>query len=242
MLRELAEGPKGTQVREILENYIATLPPGSPLPSERELAERFSVARTTVRDQIERMASHGLVYRQRRRGTFVAEPRLSHTERLTTFTEDMQARGLEPGSRLLGVDTVRAGQTLATRMEVSVESKLLRIRRVRTADGVPMALEESYLLANRFKDLRESDFASGSLYELLATRYDITVGEATVRITVLALDQDQAAHLDTEDGAPAFLLERTARDTDGSVVEFASSIYRGDRYEVLMHPQRAPRG
>ena len=235
---ELIVGPKGAQLRDILEAYVATLEPGSPLPSERELAQRFGVARMTVRGQIDQMVHRGLVYRQLRRGTFVAVPRHAHTEELTTFTEDMRARGLEPGARRIEVDELRADRTLAARMEVSVGNKVFRVRRVRTADGFPMALEESYLPAARFPDVTESDFTTGSLYELLNERYHVAVEEADVRITVLSLSVENARLLETEAGAPAFLSERTARERDGVLVEFASLIYRGDRYEVLMHPRR----
>jgi GntR family transcriptional regulator len=137
---ELVGTRKGAALQEVLESYVAALEPGSALPSERELAERFGVARMTVRAQIERMAHRRLVYRQQGRGTFVAERRLAHTEHLTSFTEDMRARGLTAGARRLGVDTLPATRSLAARLEVPVGSTVLRVHRVRTADGVPMAL------------------------------------------------------------------------------------------------------
>ncbi|MDQ1629464.1 MAG: GntR family transcriptional regulator [Actinomycetota bacterium] len=237
---ELAEGRKGAALQEILESYVAELEPGSALPSERELAERFGVARMTVRAQIERMAHRRLVYRQQGRGTFVAERRLAHTEHLTSFTEDMQARGLVAGARMLGVDTLRAGRGLAARLEVPAGSRVARIRRVRTADGVPMAVEQTHLPARRFPGLADEDLATRSLYELLAERYDVTIAEAVQRVTVTTLQAADAELLETPRGEPAFQIERITRDGDGVVIEFAASIYRGDRYEVLMHARRDP--
>src|SRR4029078_9777508 len=101
----------------MLDVCAAELPPGSPIPSERDLAEHFGVARMTVRLQLDRLAQRGLLYRHRGRGTFVAERRVAHTEHLTSFTEDMRARGLEPGSRLVGKEEIRAGADLAARLE-----------------------------------------------------------------------------------------------------------------------------
>ncbi|MET0604741.1 MAG: GntR family transcriptional regulator, partial [Baekduia sp.] len=90
--------PKGTQLRSIMEDLIETLKPGDPLPSERELAERYGVARMTVRAEITRLAAEGRVERVQGRGTFVAEARVAQAATLSSFTEDMRARGLKAGS------------------------------------------------------------------------------------------------------------------------------------------------
>jgi GntR family transcriptional regulator len=235
---ELAVGGKGAALQEILEAYVAALEPGSALPSERELAERFGVARMTVRAQIERMAHRRLVYRQQGRGTFVAERRLAHTEHLTSFTEDMTSRGLTAGGRLLGIDTVRATRLLAARLEVPFGSKVVQVRRVRTADGVPMAVEQTHLPAARFPGLADEVLTARSLYEVLAQRYDVTIAEAVQRVTVALVDAADAHLLETPQGEPAFRIERLTRDDSGAVIEYATSIYRGDRYEVLMHARR----
>jgi GntR family transcriptional regulator len=235
---ELAVGGKGAALQEILEAYVAALEPGSALPSERELAERFGVARMTVRAQIERMAHRRLVYRQQGRGTFVAERRLAHTEHLTSFTEDMNSRGLSAGTRLLGIDTVRATRLLAARLEVPFGSGVVHISRVRTADGVPMAVEQTHLPAARFPGLADEDLTARSLYEVLAQRYGVTIAEAVQRVTVALVDDADAHLLETPKGEPAFRIERLTRDDGGAVIEYATSIYRGDRYEVLMHARR----
>ncbi|MGH3498805.1 MAG: GntR family transcriptional regulator [Nocardioidaceae bacterium] len=234
----LARGPKGAQLQAILEGYVATLPPGSLLPSERELAERFGLARMTVRAQVERLAQRRLVYRQQGRGTFVAEPMLTHTEHLTSFTEDMRARGLAPGTRLVEAATDVAIGALAARMELPEGSAVLRIRRVRTADGVPMAVEETHLPADRFPGLSGDDLAGGSLYDLITGRYGVTMSQATQRVTVVTLAPDDVALLETTPDEPAFRIERLTRDADGVLIEYAASLYRGDRYEVVMHARR----
>ncbi|MGH3413134.1 MAG: GntR family transcriptional regulator [Marmoricola sp.] len=237
-VNDLAVGERGARLQEILESWVADLPPGAALPSERELAERFGVARMTVRVQLDRLAQRGLVYRHRGRGTFVAERRLAHTEHLTSFTEDMHARGLTPGARLLGVDEIRAGRLLAARLEVSASSRVVRLRRVRTADAEPMAVETTHLPARRFPGLARQDLVGRSLYDLMATKYGIRVHEAVQRVTVTDLGVDDASLLAAPEGAAALRIERTTRDAAGTVLEFAASVYRGDRYEVLMHARR----
>lgn len=236
----LPEGSKGAQLQEILEAYVARLEPGSPLPSEREMAQRFGIARMTVRGQLERLVHRGLVYRQPGRGTFVAERMLSHTDHLTSFTEDMQARGLTPGARLVQAGLIQADRALAARMEISQGSQVARIHRVRTADAAPMAVEVTHLPARRFPGLVDQDLTTHSLYDLLVNTYGVQIREGMHRVAVISLEPDDAALLEVAPGQPAFRLERTTRDADGVVIEYVSSIYRGDRYELIMHARREP--
>src|SRR5262249_34534337 len=85
----LGAGPEGRRLREILEGLVAKLAPGDALPSERLLAERYGVARMTVRGELDRLTAEGLTYRVQGRGTFVAEPRVAQASALSSFSEDM---------------------------------------------------------------------------------------------------------------------------------------------------------
>ncbi|WP_405098169.1 GntR family transcriptional regulator [Micromonospora sp. NBC_01412] len=231
---KLNGGPKGVQLQEILEAHIASLEPGAPLPSERDLVKLYGVARMTVRVEIERLARRRLVYRQQGRGTFVAERPFTHTEHLSSFTELIQARGFKAGARLLDLDTIQAVGSLAVRMEVPAGTDVLRVRRVRTADKVPLAVEESHLIADRFPGLAAEDLQTRSLYGILADRYGVQVAEGMQRLQAVILDPTEAALLETEPGEPALRGERIARDAEGVVVEFVGGLYRGDRYEVVL--------
>src|SRR5438876_65852 len=67
-------GTRSEHVRELIEEGIATgsFPPGMRL-DEMELAERFNVSRTPLREALFQLASAGIVVMQPRRGTVVAE-------------------------------------------------------------------------------------------------------------------------------------------------------------------------
>ena len=242
--RRLADGrPKGEQLREILEELAASLPPGSALPSERELAERYGVARMTVRGEIARLTNDGITYRAHGRGTFVAEARVAQAMALTSFTEDMRARGMEPSSRVLAQETVEAGEQLAARLELRPGAPIVRLDRVRLADGVAMAFERAHLPAERVPAAGKADFAGASLFELLADRWDIDLRDADQRVVATAIEGQTAALLGVRPGLPGLLFETVARDPRRIPVYCATSLYRGDRYEIdlrQMRPQRAP--
>ena len=149
--RRLAGGsPKGAQLREILEGLTGSLAPGSALPSERELADRYGVARMTVRTELDRLTADGLAYRIQGRGTFVAEPRVAQAMALTSFTEDMRTRGLRPSAQLLVRDEHEAGEAMARRLQLRPGSPVVRVDRLRLADDEPLAVEQVTLSLERF--------------------------------------------------------------------------------------------
>jgi GntR family transcriptional regulator len=224
--------PKGEQLQEILEAHIAGLSPGDLLPSERALSQHYGVARMTVRQEIERLAAKGLVHRVHGKGTFVAEPKFEQSARLTSFTEDMRARGMKPGSSVLDRSVLPANEFVADHLEIEANTSVVKIDRVRTADGEPMAFERAYLPAARFPGLEREDLGGRSLYELLRERWDISVESADQIVTGVTLNAEEADLLGASEHQPAFLIQRTTRDRGGRVIEYVRSLYRADRYDI----------
>jgi DNA-binding GntR family transcriptional regulator len=231
--------PKGEQLREIMYELITSLEPGAPLPSERELAEHFDVARMTVRTELDRLAADGLLYRIHGRGTYVAAPRVTQAMTLSSFSEDMRARGLVPGSQILACDVVLATSAVPGRLELADAARVIRIHRVRTADGEPMAVEEAFLPADRFAGLDQADLEHGSLFQLLEDEWGVQLATGEQRIVAVSFDGTQAHLLGVEPGDPGLLFHTTGRDSAGSPIYTAWTWYRGDRYEIRLSQVRA---
>jgi GntR family transcriptional regulator len=230
--------PKGEQLRSILEGLLDALKPGDPLPSERELAERYDVARMTVRAEITRLAGLGLVDRVQGRGTFVAEPRVTQAATLSSFTEDMRARGLTPGSHVLQHATVAADAQLAARLELARGASLLWVRRVRTADGEPMALEEAFLPADRFAALDPAELEDGSLFDVLEQRFGARFPVADQRVVATEIVGEDANVLRVAPGRAGLRFETILFDAEERPLAYAWSLYRGDRYEIRLRQER----
>jgi GntR family transcriptional regulator len=236
------DGPKGRALREILEALVAERPQGSALPSERELAERFGLARMTVRGEIERLTAEGLLYRLHGRGTFVAEPRVAQAVTFSSFSEDMRARGLEPGSIVRAQDVTQADGFLAGVLEVAPGAELLRLDRVRTADDRPMAIELAFLPTERFAGVDGVDFTDASLFEVLAGRFGVRLRDADQRVVAVPIEADDAVALEVDEGAPGLRFYTLARNDDGTPVYYATSLFPGDRYEVELRQTRPESG
>jgi GntR family transcriptional regulator len=226
------EQRKREQLQEILEGIVASLEPGALLPSERLLVERYQVARGTVVQAIEALVSRGLVYRVQGSGTFVAEPKFRQPLTLTSFTEDMRARGMTPGSVVRSQAIVPASEVVARHLALVPGTPVVHLERVRTADGEPMALERTHLPAQRLPGLEDADLTDASLYELLERTWGVRVAEADQWASVVRVTEDEAALLHVSAEQPALLFQRVTRDPAGTPVEYVRSLYRGDRYEV----------
>jgi GntR family transcriptional regulator len=233
--------PKYYQLREILLDLIENeLAVDAPVPSERELATRYGLSRMTARQAVEHLVSEGRLYRVQGKGTFVARPKIDMPLRLTSFTEDMRARGMTPGSRDLGRRLTTATAAVARELGLDTGAPVYVIERLRTADGIPMALERSHLPAHLVPDLLDEPL-DRSLYELLATRYGLALDRGDQLIEAGIADSGDAGLLGLAPGSAVLLLQR--RCWAGPVaVEYVVSTYRADRYQLRASLEITPRG
>lgn len=207
-------------------------PPGTRIPTEKELCDTYQVSRVTARQAMKNLVDGGFLSRRPGRGTFVRAPLLTAGERgLRSFSEDMRDLSLRPGSRLLSLDVDPADVTELERLDLAVGSDVVKIRRLRTGDGHPIGVQLTRLPAARFGDLSADELADGSLYDLLENRYEVRIVEAHEKFWVTKVSAEDAAVLQVAAGDPAFRVERVAFDDDGPM-EFTTSLMRGDRYQI----------
>jgi GntR family transcriptional regulator len=229
-----ADRQKGDQIREILHTLTRSLSAGTVLPSERVLAERFGVARMTVRQEVDRVVAEGLAARRPGGGTFVADARPNRMFS-SSFSADMRARGITPGAKVLDHRVAAANQTLAAELQEPVGTAVLHLVRLRTADGEPTAIERTALSLRRYPGLEHLDFGSLSLYAELAARWDVTLGLVSASIIAAPPESvDDAALLDVTPTTPCLIITSAPRTATGEVIEFGRSIYRSDRYNLTI--------
>lgn len=229
--------PKHLLIREQLLAEISAMHSDQALPQERELAERFNVSRTTVRQALRSLSEDGLIYSIRGLGTFVAGGRISKGLKLTSFSEDMRGRNLEPSSRILGTTEQIASDEIALKLELAPGSSIFAIERLRLADGLPMCRETIYLPAHLFPHLLSFDLTT-SLYGLMAEKYRVRVEQATQHVSSELVSTNDAELLGVPRRAPALVVSRQGVDEKGRLVEYAVSVYRGDRYDYSFTVRR----
>ncbi|MDN5771261.1 MAG: GntR family transcriptional regulator [Microlunatus sp.] len=223
---------KRAQVRTILEDLIdSELSPGDAIPSERVLVIRLEVSRVTVRQAIADLVDAGVLERVHGKGTYVTGPQVDSRLHLTSFSREMRDRGLLPSTVVLSASEEMAVADVSHRLRIRAGRPVIRVERLRTADGTPMAYEVGYYPSALFPGLLEREL--GTLYDVFASEYGVVVtsGEQTVRAE--AADAHQARILGITKRAPLLVQERVTYAGERPI-EHSISWYRADRYRIHM--------
>jgi GntR family transcriptional regulator len=239
--RRLSRDPATSQplaylrLRRAIRNVVEhrDIEPGQALPSERDLSRLLQLSRVTVRKAIAGLVEEGLLNQRHGAGTFVAERIIKPMSRLTSFTEDLRARGLNPRSEFFerGVGEVTPEESMALNLSPGV--LVARLHRVRYAKDEPLAIERSVVPASVLPDPM---VVQDSLYEVLEA-LGSRPRRALQRLRAVSLGAQQARLLHVPAGSAGLNIERRSFLDDGRVVEFTTSWYRGDIYDFVAELQ-----
>jgi GntR family transcriptional regulator len=224
---------KQGEAREKVLELIEALEVGDAIPPERVLSQELGVSRLTLRAALAELVREGRLTRRRGAGTFVAEPKVQREMTITSFSDDMRRRGMTPGAKTLEFRTITAGARLGRILVVSPSEPVLSVKRLRLADNDPMAIELLHVPKGLFPALTARDLEGSSFYELLAARYGIEIVGATQTVEPTVTNDEESKLLTVPLHSPALLFESVARGATGEIVEYTSSIYRGDRYRLV---------
>ena len=229
--------PPYLQVKRSLLNAITQgrIGVGDALPPERELARYFNVSRMTVRRALDDLAANKVVERKRGSGTYTLPRPLYHiVDRVLGFTDEARVLGFRPGSKCIEVTRISADEQLARTLETKAGQAVLRITRVRLADGAPLALQISHLAPHLeslpLDDLREG----GSLYRTLATHYGIRPDHARQIVSARLPTAAERRYLELHRHQPVLDITRTTFDANHRAFEYVRSAYRGDYYKLVL--------
>jgi GntR family transcriptional regulator len=210
---------------------IAASRVGDRLPSERELSQRWGVARMTIRSAMDGLVAEGLVERRHGSGTYVVPRPFARVLGLTSFTEDMAARGMVASSRVLDFGSMPADAAVADRLHIAIGEPVVRFTRLRFGSGDAMAVETTWMAASLVPGLRAEDL-DGSLYALLARRYRIVPSAARVTIEPVNPEPETRRLLTIPTGQACLRIQMVDADLRGRVIMVASCVYRGDKYQL----------
>jgi GntR family transcriptional regulator len=219
----------GEEISRLIDSGV--WPPKTQLPSERELCERFGISRITVRQTLHQLVSEGRLMRAHGRGTFVTHaPLRKWLLPLVGFSEDIAARGQKPGAHVLAFEAVEPPPGVAHELQLAEGEKAIVLRRLRLADGVPMAVETVHAPERLCPGILEEDLEDRSFYELLRRRYGIEPARASQSWQAVACPRPDARLLGVRTGSPVLEIGRTTYERGGRPFEHLQSFFRGDRY------------
>lgn len=224
--------PRYYEIEQALRVRVAGLEPDAPLSSDAQLCQEFGVSRMTARNAVQRLVQDGLVYRLPGRGTFVAARGAHrHASNLTNFTDEMRRKGRTPASRLLERSVRPATPPEALRLHVRDGSSVVAVRRLRLADGEPVAVEQAVLREDAAPAVLGADLQLGSLHAaLVEAGLHPTSGRATLGSE--AATKEEARLLGVPRGWPLLVERRTILDQHSVPLETSETRYAAGRYAI----------
>jgi GntR family transcriptional regulator len=209
---------------------------GDLLSSEWNLARAYRVSRMTAREALHGLKASGYACSLRGRGTFVTKPKLDKPQaQLRGFTEEITRRGMVPASRLLEQAVIDADVELAESLEVQVGTPVMRLYRLRLADGIPMAVQKAYLSLSRFSGIERINFTEQSLYQTLREEFSVQAAWAAETIKILPATREESRLLEIPTGTGILSISRNTITEDRVPIEITVSRYRADRYRALVY-------
>ena len=236
-------GRSGDHRYEEIERWLRSLvkkgKAGTLIPSEVEIAQKFSVSRMTARHAVMNLMREGLVDRKRGAGTFISPQRIHRAEGvLLSFTEDMHRRGLSPSSILLSAKIEGATPQDQISLHLRSNSKVVVIKRIRLADGVPLSIERVALIPETKAVLKE-DLVNGSLHSALR-KLKFAPYIANGWLSARPATADEAKKLDIPARTPLLVETRIIEDGKGNPLEYTETAYASNRYVIDVKLNVAP--
>lgn len=206
--------------------------PGDRIPPEAELCAEFGVSRSTVSHAVQDLVAQGYLLRRRGSGTFVHSGVMrGGLTGITSFTERMKHFPGKLTTAVLERKVIPATQRIAVCLNVKLGDPIIYLKRLRSVDGKPLYIGNSYLKPSAFFWVMSEDLAKNSLFDLLENKYGHKLGGAWQSISVgyLPTEADCAA-LEIANDEPCLKIEALCSLSDGTPVQADVNYFVGSKY------------
>lgn len=222
------------QLAQELEKAITSgqLGPGSKLPNEISLADNLGLSRPTMRRAIQELVDKGLLVRKRGVGTQVVHGEVSRPVELTSLYEDLKRNGQAPQTKLLSMELIPSDAQAVSQLALSQSRSVLHLRRLRFANGEPLAILENYL-PEELADMTKADLEEHGLYQLMRSR-GVHIKVAKQRIGARAATAEECRLLTEKRGSPLLTMDRSTYDDAGRAIEWGHHVYRASQYSFAV--------
>ncbi|MFW5889726.1 MAG: GntR family transcriptional regulator [Bacillota bacterium] len=219
-------------IKEKIEN--GELKPNDRIESERELEEKYNISRPTIRQALKELVNEGLLYREKGKGTFVAKPKIDYgfIQKFTTFYEDMEIKGYKTKTKVLDKNIVKCRKTLADKLKVKLNSKIIKITRIRYIEDEPIVLVINHIPYDVCKRIINDSLEDESLYRIMAEKYGVKPYKAEISLEPTIADNFDSRMLEIKQGSPVHLMKNITYTEKNVVMDYFESHLKGDKGKV----------
>ena len=211
------------------------LTPHMKLPSERELCKKYNISRVTIRRAFAELIHEGLIYTSIGKGVYVAEKKLERKlQPLVSFTADMRRRGMSVSSKIIETAIIHADNSLATRLNLLPETEVVKLHRLRIVEGIPIAIQHSYLPHYLCPGILKYDFSSLSLLDILRNEYNLKLVRAESEIEAALANSEESSLLQLPKISAILIVDQTTYLENKAIIEFVHSVFPGGKYKLFI--------
>lgn len=239
-LRNESVQPLYTQIKEIIKQRIldGDYVVHERLPSESEMMKVFGVSRITIRQALRDLHTDGLVFSVQGKGTFVTRPKaVQDITSLQGFGEAMSPQGYETSARVVCVQEIRATGDVAEALNLSRNSNVIELTRIRYLNREPVSLDNSFFPLEVGRGLQGRDLTQ-DVFPMLENEFGISLGHADLKVEAILANEGLAQHLNVDVGSSILRIQRLVFSKAGDPVDFELLSYRGDAFQYQLRVDR----
>lgn len=227
--------PLYQQLEEIIREKIENeeWKPNTAIPSENELSKIYGISRMTARSVITQFVREGKLYRVQGKGTFVSEPKIT-TSSLSYMgiREQLERMGYQTKTKLLEVKRVPCNERIAKKLELSQDSEVYVIERIRYIKDVPLSIHTSYIPAEYCNNLEDMDLEGEQLCVILDKEYGLKRSKVIETLESSLATEREAMMLSVKTRFPLLMLEDIIYNSHGKPFEYTKVLFRGDKIKI----------
>lgn len=219
------------QLINLLTNYVQAQPANKKLASERQLADKYQVSRTTIRSVLMDLEANGIVRRIRGKGTFVNRVNLESDLGCSyKFNQQMTMLGKIPSTEIISFEHKEVNSFFAQKLHLKLGQLIYKIERLRLADGEPMMLERTYLPVDIFPTLTRDMLEGSSMYDIFHSQFSEDVHYADEYFSAGLISSCDSQYMELKEGSPCLQIQRRTYDNQNNIIEFTISVARSDEF------------
>lgn len=215
------------ELKEKIKN--GTYQSGDRIPSERELSNIFDISRMTARQAINELVKEGLVKREKGRGTFVESPHFLQRN-IRSFTDTLREQGYEPSTKIIELSTIYSLKDISIMLNEPTNTHFFKIKRLRFADNIPVALETVYIPKYRCENINNYNL-QGSLYEIFETNYQYIIQNISCKIDAILSNKAMMKLFNSSKPITLLKVEGINYMINGECLFYEESYYRSNIYK-----------
>ena len=213
--------------------------PNSMIPSENELASIFGISRMTARSVISQLVSEGLLYRVQGKGTFVCESKIEMSSlSYAGIRNQLEKKGFKVDTLLLEINRIPSSGIISQRLALAPGSSVYDIKRIRTANGIPISYHHSFIPEVYCEGLEQHDLQNEQLCEIMAANYGLHRFRSVETLETYMADEQKAYLLEVEYGFPLLFLQDLIYNSEGQAFEYSRVFFRGDKVTLRFEHDR----